>query len=308
MFRSVSSVTRSAVLVACVAAGVLVSAREPNPRRVIVLGFDGVDPRLVTEYMESGDLPNLKALADQGSFLPLATTNPAESPVSWASFTVGANPGHTGIFDFLTRIPDTYIPDIALVKRGQWHFTATKRVLWSVAFGLLGAALVALLLFPFRNKLRRAIRIGISAAALVVAAGGLFAVLGYVPASVPIAMKARQGTPFWEAAGDADLSCSILQVPVTFPAEGFDHGRLLTGLGTPDIRGTWGTFTVYASCFPTEWSDPLNRIDESVYSIGFADSVTGGKLVQLILPPGDDVEIETFLYGPRNFTISAQDR
>ena len=88
-----------------------------TPNKVIILGFDGVDPKVVREMISAGQLPNLEALSKDGTLDSLGTTNPAESPVSWAAFTVGANPGHTGIFDFLHRIPETYIPDIALVKR-----------------------------------------------------------------------------------------------------------------------------------------------------------------------------------------------
>ena len=38
-----------------------------------------------------------------GSFIPLEPTNPAQSPVSWATLTTGLNPGRTGINDFLRR-------------------------------------------------------------------------------------------------------------------------------------------------------------------------------------------------------------
>ena len=46
-----------------------------------------------------GELPNLKALAEKGSMVDLATTKPPESPVAWASFSIGANPGKHGIYD-----------------------------------------------------------------------------------------------------------------------------------------------------------------------------------------------------------------
>ncbi len=82
------------------------------PRKVVVLGFDGVDPRLCREYMEKGLLPNLSRLAETGTFHELGTTIPSMSPVSWSSFAVGGNPGHHGVYDFLTRTPEdpTYIP------------------------------------------------------------------------------------------------------------------------------------------------------------------------------------------------------
>ncbi|HKI85030.1 MAG TPA: alkaline phosphatase family protein, partial [Candidatus Krumholzibacteria bacterium] len=62
--------------------------KAPHPR-VIVLGFDGVDPDRCREYFEKNDLPHLSKLAQEGTFSDLATTYPAQSPVSWASFVTG---------------------------------------------------------------------------------------------------------------------------------------------------------------------------------------------------------------------------
>jgi predicted AlkP superfamily phosphohydrolase/phosphomutase len=78
--------------------------------KVVILGFDGVDPDLVQQYLGEGRLPNLRKLRDEGSLLPLGTTYPPESPVAWASFHTGVNPGKHGIYDFLRRDPERYIP------------------------------------------------------------------------------------------------------------------------------------------------------------------------------------------------------
>ncbi len=87
-----------------------------------MLGFDGADPNLASRWMAEGKLPNLARLAHQGTFKPLGTTNPPESPVAWASFATGLNPGGTGIFDFLKRDPQTYLPELALVSRQKGKF------------------------------------------------------------------------------------------------------------------------------------------------------------------------------------------
>jgi len=79
-------------------------------RRVIIVGFDGLDPGLCNLYMAQGKLPNLSKLREQGSFYPLQTTTPAISPVAWSTFTTGVNPGKHRIFDFFTRDPKTYLP------------------------------------------------------------------------------------------------------------------------------------------------------------------------------------------------------
>jgi predicted AlkP superfamily phosphohydrolase/phosphomutase len=91
-------------------------ADEVGKGRTIVLGFDGMDPKLAQLWMDSGALPNFKRLAERGSFQPLPTTNPAQSPVAWASFATGSNPGAHGLFDFLRRNPQTYEPEYALAS------------------------------------------------------------------------------------------------------------------------------------------------------------------------------------------------
>jgi predicted AlkP superfamily phosphohydrolase/phosphomutase len=58
--------------------------------------------------MNAGLLPNLAKLREQGIFSPLTTTNPPETAAAWASFATGQNPGKTGVFDFVTREPETY--------------------------------------------------------------------------------------------------------------------------------------------------------------------------------------------------------
>ncbi|MBW8035373.1 MAG: nucleotide pyrophosphatase [Planctomycetes bacterium] len=84
-------------------------------KRCIVLGFDGVDPKLAAKYMEEGKLPNLSKLKSSGTFKQLATTTPSISPVAWSSFQTGANPGKHNIFDFLTRDKNSYMPKLSSV-------------------------------------------------------------------------------------------------------------------------------------------------------------------------------------------------
>ncbi|HRG16031.1 MAG TPA: alkaline phosphatase family protein, partial [Pseudomonadota bacterium] len=83
---------------------------EPGPRgsdrRVIVIGFDGLDPNLLAEARAAGRLPNFSALATQGHLQSLATTDPPQSPVAWSSFATGTGPGEHGVFDFLHRDPE----------------------------------------------------------------------------------------------------------------------------------------------------------------------------------------------------------
>jgi predicted AlkP superfamily phosphohydrolase/phosphomutase len=84
--------------------------------RVVVLGLDGMDPGLAERMMSEGKLPNLARLAVEGTFARLGTTCPALSPVAWSSFVTGTNPGRHNIFDFLSRDPRSYLPDLSSAR------------------------------------------------------------------------------------------------------------------------------------------------------------------------------------------------
>ncbi len=100
------------------------------PLKVMVMGFDGMDPTLARKFMDEGKLPNLKKLAEQGTFATLVSTQPSESPTAWSSFATGVNPGKHNIYDFLIRDFETYLPDLGMVKKEppefRWGFFPKK--------------------------------------------------------------------------------------------------------------------------------------------------------------------------------------
>ncbi|HLP60127.1 MAG TPA: alkaline phosphatase family protein [Candidatus Deferrimicrobium sp.] len=86
-------------------------AAHPNSLgKMIVLGFDGMDPAIVNRLMQNGELPNMQKLAQMGTFTMMHSSIPPQSPVAWGSFITGSDPGAHGIFDFLARDPKTYAP------------------------------------------------------------------------------------------------------------------------------------------------------------------------------------------------------
>ena len=94
----------------------------PPAQKLVILGFDGLDPDLVQRWMAEGKLPNMKRLADQGGMYPLQTTHSPESPTAWASFATGVNAGKHNIYDFLVRDTATYLPDLGMVRREPARF------------------------------------------------------------------------------------------------------------------------------------------------------------------------------------------
>lgn len=82
----------------------------PDGTRVVVLGFDGMDYAFAHRMMAEGRMPNLKRLIDRGTEAPLETSIPPQSPVAWSNFITGMDSGGHGVYDFLHRDPNTYIP------------------------------------------------------------------------------------------------------------------------------------------------------------------------------------------------------
>ena len=156
-------------------------------KKVIVIGLDGFDPKLVEPLLDAGALPNLARLRAEGGYSRLGTTYPALTPVAWSTFATGTNPGGHGIFDFIRRDPRTYLPDFSLTRYEQ------KRA--------------------------------------------------YLP---PKAVNLRRGTPVWELLSQAGMPSTIVRCPCTYPPDNI-YGRMLAGMGVPDLRGGLGTSTLYSS-------------------------------------------------------------
>jgi len=80
--------------------------------RVVILGFDGVEPSIVEGMLSKGELPNLAKLREQGGYGRLGSSNPPQSPTAWSSFATCTRPGNHGVYDFLRRNPKTYVPGL----------------------------------------------------------------------------------------------------------------------------------------------------------------------------------------------------
>jgi predicted AlkP superfamily phosphohydrolase/phosphomutase len=98
------------------------SRGDSSHPKLVILGFDGMDPNLVDRWIKAGQLPNIAKLAAQGGMRPLSTTHSPESPTAWASFATGVNPGKHNIYDFLVRDTRTYLPDLGMVSREPARF------------------------------------------------------------------------------------------------------------------------------------------------------------------------------------------
>jgi predicted AlkP superfamily phosphohydrolase/phosphomutase len=87
-----------------------------SQKKVVILGFDGVEHTLLDTWVKEGKLPNIASLMTNGSYSLLDTTIPAQSPVAWSTFATGTNPGKHDVMDFIVRDPKTYKPSIGMAN------------------------------------------------------------------------------------------------------------------------------------------------------------------------------------------------
>jgi len=119
--------SRAIAVAACLLGVGVGSCQQGRPaqrysQKMVILGFDGMEPTLTEQWMAEGRLPNMAGLAAQGGYYRLETSHSPESPTSWASFATGSNAGKHNIFDFLVRDVRTYLPDLGIVKKTMPEF------------------------------------------------------------------------------------------------------------------------------------------------------------------------------------------
>jgi predicted AlkP superfamily phosphohydrolase/phosphomutase len=196
-------------------------------KRVIVLGFDGMDYGLTRELMAQGRMPNFSKLAASGSFSALGTSIPPQSPVAWSSFITGTNAGRHGIFDFIHRDPQTMLPYLSTTKTEPAGHTLT---IGSWQFPLSSAHVTLL----------------------------------------------RDGQPFWDVLEQHGIRTTIIRMPANFPPSG-SATHELSGMGTPDLLGTYGTFSYFSSAPGALATGALTG--GRVIPVNVVDDVVRGELV-----------------------------
>jgi predicted AlkP superfamily phosphohydrolase/phosphomutase len=220
----------------------------PGPfERVIVLGFDGADPELLDRFMAEGELPSFRALRQQGSFLRLATSTPAQSPVSWSSILTGLNPGRTGIFGFVQLSPVDGSLQYTLTRWSTHALPSTgDRLYMSLGAGLILGLLLWAVVRMVGFRTRVGVAAGLVGGGLLAGSAALF-LFTAVPASIPATAPVRDGTPFYKMLADQGLAAVALQAPMDTPPPAAPGLRVLCGLGVPDIAGQDASWAIYTS-------------------------------------------------------------
>jgi len=198
------------------------AARVPGKRatdkKILILGFDGMDPHLTNLWMSQGKLPAFERLIGQGGFRRLRTSIPPQSPVAWSNFIAGTNPGGHGIFDFIHRDPAHYFPTFSA--------SATEEA-------------------------KKTIRIG----------------NWVLPIKGGEVRNLRKGKAFWQILEEHDIPATIFKIPANYPPVP-TRQRTLSGMGTPDILGSYGICNFYTTESARVVEDIEGARIHQVYVIG----------------------------------------
>jgi predicted AlkP superfamily phosphohydrolase/phosphomutase len=185
-------------------------------KKVIVIGVDGMDPRLSESMMKAGLLPNLEKLRAGGGFSRLGTSTPPQSPVAWANFINGAGPGSHGIFDFIHRHPEDQCAP----------FYSAAETVPGEGFWRVGDHKIQLDFWPFNHK----------------------------PPATLLRRQGMPFWDHLDAAGIPSTFFDLpSNYPAS--TSHYGHHRCICGMGTPDMLGTYGTYQYFAEDVPPEAVD-----------------------------------------------------
>lgn len=74
--------------------------------KVLIIGIDGATFDLMKPWVETGQLPHIKRLMNEGVYGEMETVHPPLTGPAWVSLTTGVNPGKHGVFDFMSSATD----------------------------------------------------------------------------------------------------------------------------------------------------------------------------------------------------------
>lgn len=75
-------------------------------RKLILLGWDSADWKVINKLIDKGEMPSMKKLKENGAFGNLSTLDPPFSPMLWTTIATGVRPDKHGILGFSEPSPD----------------------------------------------------------------------------------------------------------------------------------------------------------------------------------------------------------
>jgi len=74
--------------------------------KVLLVGWDAADWKVIHPLIDTGKMPNVRRLVEQGAMGQMATLHPPLSPMLWTSIATGKRPFKHGVHGFSEPTPD----------------------------------------------------------------------------------------------------------------------------------------------------------------------------------------------------------
>jgi predicted AlkP superfamily phosphohydrolase/phosphomutase len=91
--------------------------------KVLLIGWDAADWKVIHELMDAGKMPTLQRMVNEGTMGNLRTLNPPLSPMLWTSIATGKRPYKHGIYGFTEPQPNgNGVQPMTNISRTRFRF------------------------------------------------------------------------------------------------------------------------------------------------------------------------------------------
>src|SRR5215831_10293980 len=95
-------------------------------RKVLLIGWDAADWKVIHPLMDEGKMPNVQRLVERGVMAQIATLHPALSPMLWTSIATGKRPFQHGIHGFSEPTAD------GLAVQPVTNLSRRRKAVWNI--------------------------------------------------------------------------------------------------------------------------------------------------------------------------------
>ncbi len=100
--------------------------KDQVPRNIVLVGWDGVQRNHVKECISQNELPNLKKLSDEGTFVEIDVEGTTDTKAGWSQILTGYYPTVTGVYS--NRLYQPIPKGLSIFERLEKHFGTDKFV------------------------------------------------------------------------------------------------------------------------------------------------------------------------------------
>jgi hypothetical protein len=107
-------------LVAVIPSAVGAEKKSDQPRNIVLIGWDGAQRNHVKECFSRNELPNLKKLSEEGTFVEIDIEGTTDTKAGWSQILTGYYPTVTGVYS--NRLYQPIPKGLSIFERLEKHF------------------------------------------------------------------------------------------------------------------------------------------------------------------------------------------